>query len=285
SLDFSATSSRTAAGEHRTLPALESSAEAFADSLNATSGELTYGGSDNGDAVNVPQSRVKSFFGNARDKFTGKKKENLSSSPSDWLGVDEDYDARKEGRAIGSWDNFSEDEPNEDEWKGGAYGGHSREENEDAMFALSNGLLDKEVWLVAVGANGAKEDGIKTLLDAYDNELRNAMFINVLGVGRGDLCVTAAEGSVRSMGTDQRLQNTLSSSAQTRGIPLGRIAFKAFDTDAVPLLRAGARAVSLIGMAKGLPAGWRWFDDKLELIREDNLQTAAEVLVETIKSC
>lgn len=36
---------------------------------------------------------------------------------SDWLGVEDDYDAKKSGRGIGSWDNFEDDD---DGWKGGA---------------------------------------------------------------------------------------------------------------------------------------------------------------------
>ena len=36
---------------------------------------------------------------------------------SDWLGVEDDYDAKKSGRGIGSWDNFEDDN---DGWKGGA---------------------------------------------------------------------------------------------------------------------------------------------------------------------
>ena len=37
---------------------------------------------------------------------------------SDWLGVDDDFDAKRSGRDIGSWDNFEGD----DGWKGGATG-------------------------------------------------------------------------------------------------------------------------------------------------------------------
>ena len=47
----------------------------------------------------------------------GRKKKNDQDSMSDWLGVEDDYDAKKSGRGIGSWDNFEDDN---DGWKGGA---------------------------------------------------------------------------------------------------------------------------------------------------------------------
>ncbi len=45
-----------------------------------------------------------------------KRKRQQEESLSNWLGVDEDYNAKSDGRSIGSWDNFN----SEDKWKGGA---------------------------------------------------------------------------------------------------------------------------------------------------------------------
>ena len=54
--------------------------------------------------------------------FGRNKKE--QESMSEWLGVDEDFDAKKDGRAIGTWDNFDSDEnghgSSKPGWKGGA---------------------------------------------------------------------------------------------------------------------------------------------------------------------
>jgi hypothetical protein len=51
-----------------------------------------------------PRKEKKSFFS------FGKKKHDLSHAddPSNWLGLEQDFDARKEGKAMGSWDNFGE---------------------------------------------------------------------------------------------------------------------------------------------------------------------------------
>lgn len=63
--------------------------------------------------VEMPQSRVGKFFGKFR-----RKKENKEESAHEWLGVDEDFDARSAGKARGSWESFREDD---DDWQGGAF--------------------------------------------------------------------------------------------------------------------------------------------------------------------
>lgn len=63
--------------------------------------------------VEMPQSRMGKFF----DKFRRKKKREEESA-HDWLGVDEDFDARSVGKARGSWESFRDEE---DDWQGGAF--------------------------------------------------------------------------------------------------------------------------------------------------------------------
>ena len=52
----------------------------------------------------------------------GKKKRQQQESMSEWLGVDENYDAKQSGEGIGSWDNFNNDDMSHHGggWKGGA---------------------------------------------------------------------------------------------------------------------------------------------------------------------
>lgn len=61
--------------------------------------------------VDMPKSRIGRFF----DRF--RKPKEPEESTSDWLGVDEDFNARDAGKARGGWDSFQDD----DDWKGGAF--------------------------------------------------------------------------------------------------------------------------------------------------------------------
>jgi hypothetical protein len=234
------------------------------------------------DLVNIPDSRVKSFFGSMGDRLSGKKKEKLADSPATWLGVDKSFDARKEGNEIGSWDNFNE---NDDEsWSGGAYGGASYEENVGAMMNLSNELLDKEVWLVALGANESKNAGLANLFAEHGNELKSALFVNLLGVGAGDLVFTVSEGNYRPAQTDHRMQSLISTAAQNMAIPINPVKFSAFSTDCTETLKRGGRAISIMGLGNQVPVGWRWTDDEIPRLREDKLSDTVALVVETIKN-
>jgi hypothetical protein len=234
------------------------------------------------DRVNIPDSRMKSFFGSMGDRLSGRKKEALDTSPSKWLGVDERFDARKEGHDIGSWDNFNEDD--DEGWSGGAFGGASYEENAGAMMSLSRELLDKEVWLVALGANESKNAGLANLFANHDNELKSALFINLLGVGAGDLVFTLSEGNYRPAQTDHRMQSLIASAAQNMAIPVGPVSFSAFATDGTETLRRGGRAISIMGLGRQVPVGWRWADDEVSRLKEGNLEDAVALVIETIKN-
>jgi hypothetical protein len=233
--------------------------------------------------VDIPASRAHSLFGSIGDRLSGKKRqERLEDSASSWLGVDDDFDARREGGAIGSWQNFSAED--EDTWKGGGYGGFSHEENIEAMMMLSSELLNKELWFVALGAKGAGSAGVKALFNEYGNELKNALFINVEAVGAGDLCFTVREGTFRPTNTDHRLQSLVQSSAGAIGVEVAPVSFTSYRTDATEALKQGGRAISIIGLGKDLPVAWNWSDDRADILSEDGIQSAADLLTEMIKS-
>jgi hypothetical protein len=255
-----------------------------ADESLAWSGQAGSRGVENAPhMVDIPKSRAKSFFGNLGDRLSGShKREDFDSLPSTWLGVDENYDARSEGSLIGGWENFSEED--DESWTGGAYGGRSYEEDADALSRFSSLLIDKEVWIVAIGSHENKNAGIKNLLSEYERELKSALIINLDGVGAGELCYTVAEGTFRARGTDHRLQGLIKSAANALDIPLTPTGFYGYATEATEALASGSRAISIMGLDGKLPAGWRWSDDQLDTLDEANLEAVADVVVEVIKS-
>jgi hypothetical protein len=234
------------------------------------------------DLVDMPDSRVRSFFGTIGDRFSGKKREDLSSSPTDWLGVDESFDARKEGSQIGSWSNFGEDD--DDTWSGGAYGGASDGENAAALRALSRELIDREVWFVALGAQESKNAGMRALVREHYQDFKGAVVINVEAVGLGDLYYTVKEGTFRQANTDHRLQNIISSSARSIGVGIEPLVFKGYSTAATKALDLGIRGISIIGIDGDVPQGWRWSDDQANAISEEGLNDATELLLEVVKN-
>jgi hypothetical protein len=235
------------------------------------------------DLVDIKDSPVRSFFG----RFSRRSKRDISGSPQDGLNIDEDFDVRREGSSIGSWDNFDDpdhDDSNDDSWRGGAYGGEDFEANSDALDDLSSALLDREVWLVALGAGELRAGGVRNFVKRHERSLRGSLFVNLLGVGAGDLCYSIVEGYPVGLRTDRRLQNLLSEAAQELAVSIAPRSFTAFDTDATEILRQKGRAISLIGMNKTTPLGWSTKDSDLGRIREEKLSAVSELILEIVKN-
>ena len=130
----------------------------------------------------APKSRKRGLGG-----LFGRKKKNEQDSMSDWLGVEDDYDAKKSGRGIGSWDNFEDDN---DGWKGGAASsdGASSEDMLSAVASMGDDeLLGHDIWFVATGASDCDGSGMKAFLASHRDKLRGVFFINLESVGAGRL--------------------------------------------------------------------------------------------------
>jgi hypothetical protein len=138
--------------------------------------------------------------------------------------------------------------------------------------------------LVALGANESKNAGIKHLFALHESELKSALFVNLLGVGIGDLVFTISEGNFRPAQTDHRMQSLIASAAENMAIPIAPVSFTAFATDCTETLNRGGRAISIMGLGQHLPVGWRWTDDDVSRLREDNLQDTTALVLETIKN-
>ena len=233
--------------------------------------------------MQIKDSALRSFLDSIGERFgRGRKRRDMEDSPSEWLGVDEDFDVTDAGGSLNSWDDFTDDD---DLWNGGAYGAEDFDSDAANLEEVSNELLNKEVWLVALGATELKNSGVRYFIKRHERQLKGSLFINVLGVGAGDLCFTILEGELTSYRTDQRLQNLLQAAAQERALPIAPRAFTTFNTDVSFILRKAGRAISLIGMGDSLPQSWRYRDDSSTRLREDKITTASELVLETIKNC
>lgn len=226
----------------------------------------------------APKSRKRGLGG-----LFGRKKKNEQDSMSDWLGVEDDYDAKKSGRGIGSWDNFEDDN---DGWKGGATSsdGASSEDMLSAVASMGDDeLLGHDIWFVATGASDCDGAGMKAFLASHRDKLRGVFFINLESVGAGRLSVVTVEGEQQLLKGDRRIMNLVSKVCKSFHVDCGALEMPYAKTDAYAALEASRRALTIAGVDGTRLACTRTEDDLPHNVNPTNIATVSEVVTEVIR--
>lgn len=226
----------------------------------------------------APKSRKRGLGG-----LFGRKKKNDQDSMSDWLGVEDDYDAKKSGRGIGSWDNFEDDN---DGWKGGATSsdGASDEDMLSAVASMGDDeLLGHDIWFVATGASDCDGAGMKAFLASHRDKLRGVFFINLESVGAGRLSVVTVEGEQQLLKGDRRIMNLVSKVCKSFHVDCGALEMPYAKTDAYAALEASRRALTIAGVDGTRLACARTEDDLPHNVNPTNIAMVSEVVTEVIR--
>lgn len=213
----------------------------------------------------------------------GRKKKNEQDSMSDWLGVEDDYDAKKSGRGIGSWDNFEDDD---DGWKGGATSsdGASAEDMLAAVASMGDDeLLGHDIWFVATGASDCAGAGMKAFLAAHRDKLRGVFFINLESIGAGRLSVVTVEGEQQLLKGDRRIMNLVNKVCKSFHVDCGAFEMPYAKTDAYAALEASRRALTIAGVDGPRLACAHTEDDLPYNVNPTNIATVSEVVTEVIR--
>ena len=228
--------------------------------------------------TSAPKSRKRGLGG-----LFGRKKKNEQDSMSDWLGVEDDYDAKKSGRGIGSWDNFEDDN---DGWKGGATSSDGAS-SEDMLLAVASmgddELLGHDIWFVATGASDCDGAGMKAFLASHRDKLRGVFFINLESVGAGRLSVVTVEGEQQLLKGDRRIMNLVSKVCKSFHVDCGALEMPYAKTDAYAALEASRRALTIAGVDGTRLACARTEDDLPHNVNPTNIATVSEVVTEVIR--
>ena len=213
----------------------------------------------------------------------GRKKKNEQDSMSDWLGVEDDYDAKKSGRGIGSCDNFEDDD---DGWRGGATSsdGASAEDMLAAVASMGDDeLLGHDIWFVATGASDCDGAGMKAFLAAHRDKLRGVFFINLESIGAGRLSVVTVEGEQQLLKGDRRIMNLVNKVCKSFHVDCGAFEMPYAKTDAYAALEASRRALTIAGVDGPRLACAHTEDDLPYNVNPTNIATVSEVVTEVIR--
>lgn len=217
-------------------------------------------------------------------RFFGRKKKH-NDSMSDWLGVDEDFDAKQSGSDIGSWDNFDGNDGG-DGWKGGATASEelSEEELREAVTSLGDDeLLGHDIWFVATGASEYDNAGIKAFLKSHRDKLRGVFFINLECVGAGELAMLSMEGDQRTLKGDRRIAGLVSRVSSDFHNEIGSVEMPHVTTDAHAAMSMSLRSLSIAGVEGANLALSHTEDDQPYNVDPANVAYVADVVTEVIR--
>ncbi|MRS11845.1 MAG: hypothetical protein EG823_02080 [Actinobacteria bacterium] len=201
---------------------------------------------------------------------------------SAWLGIGRGFDVRKAGKQIGSWDNIDEDD--EFGFKAGTAGEIPPEDESTDVAArirrrvtesIDRALAEKEIWFVATGADEVGGQGMRALLGAYDEDLKDALIINIENVGTGSIAFVTDEGMLRTYRADRRLVTQAKRTARENELAVKGRSLRNFRTSATPALARRFKAITVMGFdINGRVPNWRWHTDTVENIAEKTIDQA-----------
>ncbi|MGB9775617.1 MAG: M28 family metallopeptidase [Anaerolineae bacterium] len=142
-----------------------------------------------------------------------------------------------------------------------------------------------EVWLAFTGAEETDHRGLKVLLQEHGAVLRDAVFIDLEGVGSGELVYLVREGLCWPYRPDPGLQ-ALAEEVAARRPDLGvRPARMPVEDEVRTLRNGGYRAICLAGRdpATGTLPRWHRADDTVDTVSPVALERAAEFVLEMLQ--
>ena len=213
-------------------------------------------------------------------RLFGRKKKN-EDSMSDWLGVDDSFDAKSSGHDIGSWDNFDDDD-----WKGGAapFDGATEDELREAIADMGDDeLLGHDIWFVATGASENGNAGMQAFLDAHRDKLRGVFLINLESIGAGQVAMLSTEGERRVLKGDKRITKLVQHVSSDFHHEYPTVDMPYVTTDANVAMNMSLRSLTIAGVEGTGFALARTEEDQPYNVDLENVAVVSDVVTEVIR--
>ncbi len=158
------------------------------------------------------------------------------------------------------------------------YGANDNASGTGVLLALAERLAaeplqNTEVWVAATGCEEAGLVGMLAFLDRHEQELREALILNLDNVGAGELKYITGEGLIKAYPSDPELLMFAAEVVRENpGLTLDPQEYRGLSSDALGALIRGYRAMSVMALdEEGVIPNWHWETDMVENLDEKNL--------------
>ncbi len=253
--------------------------------------------------VDMPQTHAESIFGKLFHKDKKDKKADKSSLANS-LGVDSSWNARKAGSELGTWDEYDNDsfnggsvvvspanEANSDESfsrgdsdfdqvREGLLNVPEDEGTRNDIYQFASGNISKDVWFVNLGAQYAGGVGLRKFLEENKDEVNDATFVVLDGVGAGDLSLIDKSGCFKKCVTPARQKRFARTAARNLGFNLKNKPY--LPIDGIECFLSKKKVIHIAGMGEDLPKYLHSKDDLVDNVEDDDLMTASNFVMELL---
>lgn len=154
---------------------------------------------------------------------------------------------------------------------------------DENIYRFRHPDIDVEVWFVALGSELAANGGMNAFMAEHAADLKGALFVELEGLGAGDLAVVESEGLYRTCSSPSRMRRYAAKASAELGVPLGRASINWRDTSSAFAMQRGYQALHLIGTENGKPARYGQEDDVFECVDEETMMRNADFVMELLK--
>jgi hypothetical protein len=146
-------------------------------------------------------------------------------------------------------------------------------------------LQNTQVWLAFTGAEETDHAGVKSLLHEQSSVLREAFFINLEGLGSGELTYLSRQGLCKPYRPDPHLLAMSQQIAEKQPELKAIEAQMVMEDEARTLREGGWRAITIAGRdpdTATLPH-WHRPDDTVDTVSEEFMQRATSFLLALVE--
>lgn len=152
------------------------------------------------------------------------------------------------------------------------------------IFDFRDANINAEVWFVALGSESPNNSGMKAFLDAHGSELRNALFIELEGLGAGEVCLTSSEGRFRRLNISSRMRRYVQKAQEACKVKVGSCTYHIDNSATYVAMSRGMQAMHLVGTDGVKPTLQNQADDVAAAIDPERLSRNADFVMELLRS-